>query len=276
MFVFICKSSLISDEIQGNLMSSESLLRGKRAIVTGAGKGIGREAALALAKNGADVCATSRNAKEIKELVSEIKKLHVRAIGVAADITEKTGATKIVGEALGKLGGVDAVVCAAGYPMRQELWNKSMQNTTSKDFLDVFKVDVLGSFNVIREALPIMVNQKRGVIVLFSSTPAIAGYDKGGAYGVSKAANVGLMKSLASEYGKYGIRAYAIALGNIRTARTFDQLTKDEQTILENEPPMKRWGKPEEVANVIVSLVSDKMSFVTGQTIVIDGGTVML
>lgn len=257
-------------------MSSESMLRGKRVIVTGAGKGIGRETTLALAQAGADVCATSRNSKEIKEIVSEIKKYHVKSIGVVEDISEERGAAKIVSDALGKLGGVDAVICAAGYPMQPELWNKSMQNLTSKDFLAVLKVDVLGSFNVIKEALPIMVNQRRGVIVLFSSTPALAGYEKGGAYAVAKAANLGLMKSLASEYGKYNIRSYAIAPGNIRTGRTFDQLSKEEQIALENEPPMKRWGKPEEVANLIVSLVSDRLSFVTGQTIVIDGGTVMI
>ena len=257
-------------------MSSDVLLRGKNVVVTGAGKGIGRETALSLARSGANVCVTSRNSKDINELVREIKKLHVNGVGVVADVTEESGAAKIVSEARKKLGGVDAVVCIAGYPMQTDLWNKSMQDLTSEDFLNVFNVDVLGSFLVIKEALPLMVKQKSGVIVLFSATPAIAGYDKGGVYAVAKAANLGLMKSLASEYGRYNIRAYAIAPGNIKTGRTFDQLSKKEQKILENEPPMKRWGKPEEVANVIVSLLSDRMSFVTGQTVVVDGGTVML
>ncbi|MCL5069104.1 MAG: SDR family oxidoreductase [Thaumarchaeota archaeon] len=256
-------------------MSSEPMLHGKKTIVTGAGKGIGRETALAIARSGADVCAASRNSKELRELVCEIKKYHVNAVGVRADVSEEIGAAKIVSEAQEKLGGVDAVICVAGFPMLPELWNKSMQDLTSEDLLNVFKVDVLGSFLVIKQALPIMVKQRSGVIILFSATPAIAGYEKGGAYAVAKAANLGLMKSLAAEYGKYNIRAYAIAPGNIKTARTFDQLSKKERKTLENEPPMKRWGEPKEVASVIVSLVSDKMSFVTGQTVVVDGGTVM-
>ncbi len=252
------------------------MLGGKRAIVSGAGKGIGREVAIALARNGADVAIVSRDSKEITELVKYIATFGVRAAGVATDVSKGTGAAEIVKECLLKFGGVDALVCAAGFPMQDDLWNKSIQETSAEDFLKVFEVDVLGSFNIVKHALPVMVRQKRGVIVLFSSTPAISGYDKGATYSVAKAANLGLMKSLASEYGKYGIRAYAIAPGNIQTARTFDKLSDEEKVVLQNESPMKRWGAPEEVANTIVSLVSDNMSFVTGQTIVIDGGTVML
>lgn len=272
MFAFICETSAGYD----NHMSSESFLRGKRTIVTGAGKGIGREVALALANNGSDICAVSRNSKEIADVVELIKELRVKGVGVTADISEESDAARAVSDAVARLGGVDAVVCAAGYPMLPELWNKSLQETNSKDFLDVFRVDVLGSFNVIREALPIMTKQHNGVLILFSSTPAISGYDKGGVYTVAKAANLGLMKSLASEYGKFGIRAYAVAPGNIKTARTFDGLSIEEQRSLEDESPMKRWGTPEDVAGVVVSLVSDRMGFVTGQTIVVDGGTVML
>ena len=98
---------------------------------------------------------------------SRIKKYHVNAVGVTADVSKKSGAAKIVSDAKKKLGGVDAVVCVAGYPMLPDLWNKSMQDLIFGDILNVFEVDVLGSFLVIKEALPIMVKQKRGVISSF-------------------------------------------------------------------------------------------------------------
>ncbi len=252
------------------------LLRGKRSIVTGAGKGIGRETALALARNGSDVCAASRNPADVETLISELRQFPVNVVGVSADVTQEESAAVIVNEANTKLGGVDAVVCVAGYPMIQELWDKSIQDLTREEILDIFKVDVLGSFLLVKQALPLMVEQKHGVVVLFSSTPAISGYDKGSAYCVSKAANLGLTKSIAAEYGKYNIRAYAIAPGNIKTGRTFNELRAEDRLALENETPMKRWGEPQEVANVIASIISDNMSFISGQTFVVDGGTVML
>ncbi len=86
----------------------------------------------------------------------------------------------------------------------------------------------------------------------------------------------GLAKEIASEYGPFNVRAYAIAPGNIKTDATFNNLSKEEQDSLASESPMKRWGDPSEVARVCVVLGSDNMSFVTGQTIVVDGGTIML
>jgi 3-oxoacyl-[acyl-carrier protein] reductase len=257
-------------------MSSSEILRGKRVIVTGAGKGIGRETALDAARNGADVSVVSRTKSDIDGVLAELQGFDVRTVGVVADIAYEEGAKRIVSETRLALGGVDGLVCAAGYPMLPELWNKSTHQLSTEEILAVFKIDVLGSFLLVKETLPLMVNQKRGVIILFSSTAGLAGYEKGAAYAVSKAANLGLVKSIASEYGVFNIRAYAIAPGNIRTVRTFDSLSEDEQKELEQEPPMKRWGNPAEVAGAITALLSDKMSFVTGQTIVVDGGTIML
>ncbi|MCL5068671.1 MAG: SDR family oxidoreductase, partial [Thaumarchaeota archaeon] len=200
----------------------------------------------------------------------------VRVLGIGADVTKKQDASRLIADSLNFLGGIDAVVCAAGFPLLSELWDRPLHEFEEDDLLNVFKVDVIGSFLVIKEALPIMIRQNSGVIVAFSSTPAVAGYEKGAPYTVAKAANLGLIKEIASEYGKHNIRAYAIAPGNIKTGRTFERLTSEEKSALANEAPMKRWGEPNEVGETVSALVSDKFSFVTGQTIIVDGGTVML
>jgi len=191
-------------------------------------------------------------------------------------VTISSDAGMIVSRAIEKLGGIDILVCAAGYPFDPELWDKSLHELTEDDFLRTFNSDLLGSFRFAKGVIPEMIRQRSGVVILFSSTTAIAGYNKGGSYTIAKSAVRGLAKEIASEYGEYNVRAYAVAPGNIKTDATFNNLSKEEQSSLANESPMKRWGNPEEVAHVCVVLGSDNMSFVTGQTIVVDGGTVML
>lgn len=248
----------------------------KSVIVTGAGRGIGKEIAKSAARNGARVCFVSRSQRDLNHVVSAVKKDGGTGIGVMADVSSEDDVKRIVSSTREAFHRIDGLVCVAGYPMIEKLWNTNVHRLTEKDLLDVFKTDVLGSFLLVKEVLPIMMKQRSGVIILFSSTPAISGYDKGGAYVVSKTAILGLMKSIAAEYGRYNIRAYAIAPGNIKTKRTFAHLPKSERTELEQESAMKRWGEPSEVAKVALSLLSSDMSFVTGQTIVVDGGTVML
>ncbi len=255
---------------------NSKILTAKTAVVSGAGKGIGRAITEHFAANGADVCAISRTASDLDILQNEIKKAYrVDFFGITADISTKNGALEAVSRILNKFVSIDILVCAAGYPFQNDIWDRQLVDLDEEDFLKVFNVDVLGSFRLIKGILPVMIKKKKGVVILFSSTPAISGYDKGAPYTVAKAASLGLVKDLASEYGRDNIRAYAIAPGNIKTSRTFDQLPKEDQMKLEQESPMRRWGSPDEVAEVAVAIASDKMSFVTGQTIVVDGGTVM-
>ena len=255
----------------------DNTLAGRKAVVTGAGKGIGRAIALAFAAAGADVCAISRTQDDVEKLSSEIRdSFDVKAIPIVADVSDTEDMDRAMNEAVAALGSVDLLVCAAGYPLIDDVWRKMTHELRDEDFLNTFQVDVLGSVRAVRGALPSMMKQHRGVIILLSSAPAVAGYNKGGAYTVAKAANLGLTKELASEYGEYNIRVYAIAPGNISTPRTFEQLSKEEQAKLALEASMRRWGRADEVADVAVALASERMSFVTGQTIVVDGGTVML
>jgi len=246
--------------------------------VTGAGRGIGRAIALSLAKNGSNVCISSRTLADIDSVAKNIKESFqgVRAFAVVSDVSDAADAERLVRSANDQLGSIDILVCAAGYPLREELWEKHLHELSDEDLRMVFGVDVIGSFNVAKHVLPLMVNHGGGSIVLFSSTPAIGGYDKGAPYTIAKAANVGLAKDIASEYGRYNIRCNIVAPGNIKTDKTFDRLSSKEKTDLAMEAAMKRWGSSEEVADTVAVLASDSTSFVTGQTIVIDGGTVML
>jgi 3-oxoacyl-[acyl-carrier protein] reductase len=254
------------------------LLEGKNALISGASRGIGKSIAFAFAENGADVALVSRNKADVEKVAEEIKKKFLKstAVAIGGDVSSEEGSRGIADTAYSALGRIDMLACAAGYPMVPEIWEKRIHEVKEEEIMKVFDTDVLGSFRLARQVLPKMMAQKQGVIIVFSSTPAIAGYGKGGAYTISKAANLGLIKEIAAAYGEYNIRAYAIAPGNIRTERTYNPLSDDERKSLASEASMKRWGEPEEVANVAVALASDKLSFVTGQTIVVDGGTVML
>lgn len=258
-------------------MSKSDLLSGKKALVTGAGRGIGKSIALRMAQNGADIAIVARTRDDVQATANEIQtNFHRIAVPINADISSKKGAVDIVKAAREGLGAIDILVCAAGYPLIPKIWESELHEVDENDMRMIFETDCLGSFRLVKECLPVMISRQSGVIILFSSTPAIAGYGKGGAYTVSKAANLGMVKEIASAYGKFNIRAYAVAPGNIQTERTYNPLSEEERKTLASESSMKRWGKPEEVADVCVVLASDKMAFVTGQTVVVDGGTVMV
>ena len=262
-----------------SMMTAEHarLAQGMRVLVTGAGKGIGREVALAFAQNGANLCLASRTKAEIDEVAQKIStSYNAKAFSIPTDIENAEEVHKLIDQALTNLGGLDVAVCAAGYPLTTDLWDRKLYELDEGDFLKVFNVDLLGSFRVAKYLIPHFLKQKSGVIILFSSTPAVAGYDKGGPYTIAKAAMLGLAKEIASEFGAENVRSYAIAPGNIKTSSTFDKLSVEQQTFLADESPMKRWGDPTEVANLCVALASNYFSFVTGQTIVVDGGTVMI
>jgi 3-oxoacyl-[acyl-carrier protein] reductase len=172
---------------------------------------------------------------------------------------------------------LDVLACCAGYPLVDELWNTPLHEMSEagveQGFRRVREVDLDGARYCSHFALKLMVPQRRGSLVFLSSTPALSGYH-GTPYTEAKAALLGLMRDLAREYSAYGIRANAVAPGNIASG-WYHRLSEQEQQQLAAEAPMQRWGRPEEVASAIVFLASDLAGFITGQTIVIDGGKVM-
>ena len=252
-------------------------LTGKVAIVTGSSGGIGRVVATVFAKEGADVVIHYRSKEsEAKELVKTINAMGRKALPAKVDFTNVTDAKdevqRMVDSAVNEFNRIDILVNLAGYPARGE-WNKKLLELTPEDFFKPLNVDLFGAFLCSWAVAPHMMHQKKGVIVNVSSTPALAGHDKGLAFTVAKAAIIGLTKALAFELAPF-VRVNTVALGNVDTSWTLE-LTSKELSVAQSENLIRRLGSEEEVARALVFLCSDESSFINGQTIVLDGGTVL-
>ncbi len=254
-------------------------MEGNHAVVTGSTRGIGRAMAGILARHGCNLVVSSRNPGDCEQAAKEIAAEHgVRTVGIACDVSVRSDVCgmfrQIRGWCEGKL---DVLICNAGYPLRDDLFNTPMGATPADKleewYLGVFRTDTLGSVFCTYEALPLMLARGRGSIVYVSSTPALAGY-QGAPYTVAKAGILGLMKDVAHAYGRHNIRANALALGNIRTPATYDLLDPATRQLFAEQAPLRRWGLPEEVGEAALFLASEMSGFITGQTLVVDGGVV--
>ena len=238
-------------------------LKGKTALVTGAGRGIGKEIALLLVKAGADVVVTDV-ADSVFDAAKEVEALNSKALAIKCDVSDPQQVENAKKEALEKFQKIDILVNNAGiYPQ------KAFLEITEEDWDKVIRVNLYGVFYFTKAFLPGMIERKYGKIVnLTSIAGAVAGFPFLAHYSSSKAAIAGFTKSLALEVAPSGVNVNAVApgpvdVGNIQ-AEMYSQLLK---TI-----PLGRWGKPVDIANLVVFLSSDEASFITGQTIVSDGG----
>ncbi len=252
------------------------LLQGKVAIVTGSTRGNGRAIAELLSAHGASVVITGRDEKTVNDVTEEIGRRHNnRPLGFRVDISSQVDVARMVrAVADARKGRIDILVNNAGYPIRDELWDSAFTELSEENLKKVIDVDTLGTFRCCAEVLPVMVDQKGGVIINVSSTPAIAGYDKGAPYTIAKSAILGITKHIAKEYGRFGIRCNAIAPGSIATDSNWGRLSEKQREELVSGIPLGRPGKPEDVAGVALMLASRYCEFVSGQTIVVDGGEV--
>ena len=249
------------------------LLNERIAVITGSTKGNGRAMADIYSEQGATVVVTGRDQGEAQNVANDLSKQYgTNSLGLKVDVTSITEVEDMVDKVLHKYGRIDVLVNNAGYPIKDNLWDVGFDQISDEALENVLNVDTEGTYRCCRKVLPLMVEKRRGVIINISSTPAVSGYIKGAPYTVAKAANLGITKHIAAEFGKYGIRCNAIAPGTIATQRNWERLTTEQRVDIVSSIPLGRAGKPEEIAGVAVMLASDYCSFVSGQTIVVDGG----
>ncbi len=246
------------------------MLKDKVAIVTGASKGIGFEIAKEFAARGATVIVCSRSMADAEKSAGLIKgKVYPEQL----DVTSQPAVAKFMRHMLERHRRIDILINNAGYPFDRKMWFKKFHEVTEEEVDRVINVDLKGTFRLSRAAIPLML-KGGGVIISISSTPAISGHTEGAPYSIAKAGIIAMTKHIALEYGN--IRAYTLALGNISSEATFNSMTPAEKKKAAAENSMRRWGYPKEVASVAASLADDSFSFATGNTIVIDGGAVLL
>ena len=238
-------------------------------LITGALTGIGRATALAFAKEGARVVVSGRHDEEGKKLVSELRKLGAEAEFVRSDVRHEEDVRSLIDKTTARFGRLDVAVNCAG----TEGTPGPVTEQTAETYAATFDTNVLGTLLSMKHELRVMLAQRSGSIVNVSSTYGHTGASGASVYAASKHAVEGLTKSAALEAAASGVRVNMVAPGPIETAmlNRFTR-TSERKAILASTVPLKRVGKPEEIAQTIAFLSSDKASFITGASYLVDGG----
>ena len=242
---------------------------GQVALVTGAGRGIGRASAIALAEGGADVVLAARTQEQLDEVAEQVRSVGRRAETVVFDVMELERLGELVDVAVERLGGLDIVVNNAGGSMP-----KPLLDTSVRSFERAITFNVTTAFELTKQAVPAMLERGGGSVVNISS---VAGRmpDRGfAAYGTAKAALTHLTKEMACDLSPK-IRVNGIAVGSVATSALDIVLTNDElRTAMEDNTPLKRLGEPDDIAAGVLYLCSPAGSYMTGKLLEIDGGLV--
>ena len=242
----------------------------KIALVTGGGRGIGRETALELARTGCSVAVNySRSEKAARETVAEIEAIGRRAFAFKADVSSAAEVKEMFTAVASKLGPVEILVCNAGIT-RDNL----LMRMKDEDWNDVITADLSSLFYCAREALRPMLKARWGRIIAISSVTGLVGNPGQCNYAAAKAGMTGFIKSLAREVGSRGITANAVAPGYIDTDMTSVLPPEIRETMLKNIPS-GRTGTPSDIAKAVAFLASDDSEYIQGQVIAVDGGMTM-
>ena len=243
------------------------MLTGKIALVTGAGRGIGREIALTLAKNGATVIVNYNGSKaSADEVVAEIEKNGGSAEAMQCNVSDFAASEEFVKQVLVKYKKVDILVNNAGVT-RDNL----IMRMSEEDYDAVLDTNLKGAFNMIRHLSRSFIKQRGGKIINISSVSGVLGNAGQANYSASKAGLIGLTKSVAREFASRGINVNAVAPGFIDTDMT-KNMTEEAKKELNGMIPMGKMGSTKDIAELVMFLAGDNANYITGQVICVDGG----
>jgi NAD(P)-dependent dehydrogenase (short-subunit alcohol dehydrogenase family) len=247
-------------------------LEGKVAIVTGGNSGIGRAISEVFAREKARVVIGARNVETGGQTVEAIQKKRGTATFVRTDVQDSSQVKHLVEEAVARYGTVDIVCHSAGTELV-----KLLVDTTEEEWDMVMNTNAKGAYLVSKYALPYMIAKRKGVIINISSQLGFVGFEKFSAYCASKGAIIQLTKAMAIEYAKYGIRVNCVCPGAIdtpmieRELALFQDPAETRRKII-TDHPIGRIGRPEEIAEAVLFLASERSSFIVGESLVVDGG----
>jgi 3-oxoacyl-[acyl-carrier protein] reductase len=245
-------------------------IEGKNAIVTGSARGIGKAIAEKLAREGANVLISDVNIEAAEETAKEIQSLGVKSMAMKVNVVNYNEVEAMVKKVNEEWGSVDILVNNAGITK-----DNLILRMTPEDFQLVTDINLKGVFNGVKAAYPVMMKQKSGKIVNIASVIGLMGNVSQANYAASKGGVIALTKSAAKELAKRGVNVNAVAPGYIQTPMT-DRLAEQVRNEIMKLIPMAKMGQPEDVAKVVLFLSSSDSDYITGQTITVDGGMVMI
>lgn len=243
-------------------------LNGKTVFITGASRGIGKTAALMMAKEGAEMVVCATTTTDVEKVAEEIRAAGGKAVALACNVTDKASVDAAMAAAIEAFGKIDVVINNAGITA-----DATMMKMTEEQFDKVVNVNLKGTFNVGQAGAKLM-TEKGGVIINTTSVVGLYGNFGQSNYAATKWGVIGMTKTWAKELGKYNIRVNAVAPGFIMTEMTAKMPEKALES-MKDKSPLKKLGAPEDVANAYIYLASDESSFTTGSVLSLDGGVVL-
>jgi len=266
------------------MITEEYRVDGKVAIVTGAGRGIGKAIALALAEAGADITVVARTREQVEETAEEIRKLGHKALAIPADVSQEDQIKRVVEQTVSQFGKIDILVNNAGIAVRKPIAPLPGEKTsvyggtkseahTLEDWQRVMDVNLTSAFLFTQAVGPYMMKQRKGKVINTSSTAADEGLPGIASYSASKAGLSTFTRCLASEWGPFNINVNAVAPGMIVTEMTAHHFKDPKNTkVFLDRIPLGRLGQPRDVALLVLFLAAEASDYLTGQVFTIDGG----